>query len=791
MDSQPVVAEPTEIGPKPVKPRKRNNLDSEPNQRLLARVREWFGQEWNRQAANRFQMALDEDYYDGMQWADDDAQELLARGQAPLVYNEIKPTIDWLLGTERQQRIDYRVLSREAEYQQEAEVKTSLMKYLSDTNREPRARSRAFKDAVVAGLGWLEVGLRGDPTEEPVFYRYQDWRRILYDSNSNEPDLGDARYVFRWKWLDQDVAEAYFPERAELIRQAVVGRDDNAVDDDEDSFYMGQRVRNPDEDYQSTVGRFVPYDPLAFAHGRRARVRVIECWYRDPAKVQVFRGGPMDGERFDAKNPEHAQYAREGFSLFDNIKMVVKCAIFVDTGLLFAGDSPFDHGRLPLVPVWCFRRKRDNAPYGVVRSIRDPQDDLNKRASKALWLLSANRVTMDEGAVDDIEELRDEVSRPDSVIVKRQGKELRVERDIQLAQQHVDLMERNVEHIRNSSGVTSENLGRQTNAASGKAIIARQEQGSVTAMPIFDSLRESIQIAGELELSLIEQFYDEAKVIRIVGQRGAKYVTINDVDPATGEPMNSITARHASFIVDEQDYRSSVRIAMFESLFNIISNLATTAPMVAMQTLDLLVELADIPNRDEIVKRIRELNGQRDPDEEIPPEEEAAMEQAKAEEQQRQQQMMALSQELMLAKLKAEVADILAKGEKSSAGAILTRVQAMYSSLQAAQVAAGAPGSAPAADQIMAGAGFVDPRQAAQQEAMAQQQAAAEEQGAMMALEEAAAAEEAGVDLSSVLASSTEGMPPPPAGGSPSNAPSAPGVGMMRGIKTPDNDGVR
>src|SRR3546814_4464601 len=58
----------------------------------------------SRQAANRFQMALDEDYYDSLQIAVDDAQEMLRRGQAPVVWNEVKPPIDWLLGTERRVR---------------------------------------------------------------------------------------------------------------------------------------------------------------------------------------------------------------------------------------------------------------------------------------------------------------------------------------------------------------------------------------------------------------------------------------------------------------------------------------------------------------------------------------------------------------------------------------------------------------------------------------------------------------------------------------------------------------
>ncbi|MBW7057575.1 hypothetical protein KY389_12865 [Paracoccus bogoriensis] len=41
----------------------------------------------------------------------------------------------------------------------------------------------------------------------------------------------------------------------------------------------------------------------------------------------------------------------------------------------------------------------------------------------------------------------------------------------------------------------------------------------------------------------------------------------------------------------------------------------TTAPQIVIQTLDLTVEALDVPKRDEIVKRIRQITGAADPDE--------------------------------------------------------------------------------------------------------------------------------------------------------------------------------
>ena len=666
-----------EAAPEPMAKAK-HALDKPKARKILTKLREWWDQEWDRQAHNRYQMAMDEDYYDGLQWSEEDALVLMERGQAPCVYNEIKPAIDWMLGTERRTRIDYKVLPRRKEGSKDAEVKTQVMKYLSDVNHTPMHRSKAFEQSIKAGLGWLEVGVKGDDTE-PIYSRAQSWRQMLYDSNSTELDLSDARYLFRWRYVDLDIAEAYFPERKAVLRRSVIDGSDTGRDDDEDIWYMGARVTEPGRDF-SSPGKYRPYDGAAFSLTKRERVKLIEAWYREPRRVQV-NGGEGDS------------------SVHDRAELEVRVAIYCDAGLLWEGQSPYTHNRFPFVPIWAYRRSRDNAPYGAVRQTRDPQDGVNKRASKAIWILSTNQIEMEEGAVDDIDELREEASRPDAVIVRKRGKEMTIHRDNALADQHIKLMENDRMMIRLSSGVTDENLGRQTNAHSGKAIIARQEQGSVVTTELFDNLRYAIQMAGEIELSLVEQYYTDERVIRLVGDRGqASFVEINTQDPQTGETLNDITAMKADFVVSQQDYRDSLRIAMFESLFDITGRLAQMAPEIAFKLLDLVVEMADIPNRDEIVSRIRGLNGMRDPESEPTPEEQAQMQQ--------QAQMEAIQQEMAMAGAQAQLAEQQGKAEKVAADAVAAKLGAMKTAIDSAQLIAASPGAAPMADDLMAGAGY-------------------------------------------------------------------------------------
>jgi len=682
-----------------------NPLDNQANQKRLSQIREWYDQEMRLQSANRYQMALDEDYYDSMQWSVEDAQVLMDRGQAPLVFNEIKPTIDWIIGTERRTRIDHKVLARRKDEgsRKDAEIKTMLLKYLSDVNKTPFSRSFAFESAVKAGVGWIESGVRGDPTEELVYTRNEDWRNVIYDSNANEMDISDARYIFRNRWLDLDIAVAYFPERADEIRSSVNSNQNEQ--DDEENYYLGARVTQAGFDYQpiSNNGKYRPYDGSARGLNARERVKMTECWYKVPVLRKKFSGGDFNNQVFDSSNPEHVDALRNQFSLYDKLEMQVRCAIFCDGGLVADSESPYNHNRFPLVPVWCYRRRRDKAPYGVIRGLRDPQDDLNKRQSKALWILSANGIIADDDAVEDWDELREEAARPDFLIIKKKGSDLIFDRNIQMAEEQLKLMDRNVQHIRNVSGITAENLGRQTNANSGVAITARQEQGSVSTTQIFDNLRLSVQLVGEIELSNVEQFYTDQKVVRITGDKGQpKFEEINTPDE-NGNIINDITQFQTDFVVSEQDYRSSLRQAMFESLFDIVGRLAQMNPQVALNLLDLVIEMADLPNKQQLVDRIRSLNGQTDPDAEQTPEAAAAKQAA--------QQAQDMQQQIGIETMRNQLAKLVAETDKLDAQALTERIKAMYAALQAGQVVAMSPNAAPVADKIMEGAGFKPTKQ--------------------------------------------------------------------------------
>lgn len=679
---------------------------------LHRRMLGYYVHELDRQYGNRLERAQDDDFYDNIQWSPEDERELEDRGQKALVYNVISASVDWITNTEKRTAKDFKVLPRRKEGSKPAQRKTELLKYFSDVNHTAHNSSRAFEDAVRSGLGWVEDGVQEDTEGEPIYSRYVNWREMLHDSRSTQFDMEDARYLFRSKWVDLDIACSVFPKRTGLLESSAL-ESDNFLGLDSFGDEVMDHAELADHGFStSTSDMLLRY--------QRHRIRMIEGWLRIPVAIQRMKGGTFHGEVFDAWSDGHRWSLAEerGAQLVSKVQLRMHVAIFTPTGMLWFSESPYRHNKFPYTPVWGKRRARDGQAYGVIRGLKGMQEDINKRASKALYIMSTNKVIMDDNALPpdtDIDEFRAEVARPDAIIVKTRGTELKLDADNELSQYQLEYMGREIQMIQQASGVTDELLGRKTNAVSGRAIERRQDQGSLATAGYFVNYRLAKQLQGEKQLSLVEQFVTEEKAFRITNSRGnPEYVTVND-----GDPDNDIVRTKADFIIDEADWHATLRQAAVDELTTMIGNMGN--PQLQALVLDLVVENMDIPNKDEIVKRIRAATGMKDPDAdpaEITPEEQQ-QEQAK----QAQAAMQQRAQTAEIAKVEATAAKLMADAEKILASVAELRAKTTSTNVDAAgkamEVAAASlalpPAAVHVADAVLEEAGFVSPQAAQQQ----------------------------------------------------------------------------
>jgi len=676
-------------------------LDSSESVNKLRRLLGYVQFERDFQSENRLLMARDEAYYDHDQLTEEEKAVLEARGQPDAAINIIKPLVDWMIGTERRMRFDQTVLPRGKEDSAAAEQKSKLLKYLSDANRSPFERSTTASECFKAGLGWTEVGIRPDFDDgERLLNRTVSWRNMYHDSMSRRNDLEDARYVIRMRHVDLDIAEKYFKDRADVLNRAANHVGDRRFQFDEDDiWYMGERIngRPLASGYRSSLGG------IRTGWLERKQVKLYEVWYREVQMCDVITKGPFAGAvLMQTDGPLLYLQQEQGWPVERRLKMRMRVAIMTDFDLLLDQDSPYRHNRFPFVPMWCYRKASTGLPYGVVRGLIGEQDIFTKMNAKAVHALSTKRVVHEAGALtpETAQNLATEIARPDAIIELAAGgmAKFRVETDHEVASQALRIAQIHETMSRNTSGVTQENLGRGPTNQSGKALLVKSEQGGMVTAEPFDNHLLASQLAGELELSNIEQFYTERKVVRLVGDRdNADFITVNDPEANdAGEVSDPITASKADYIIAERDARASMRQAMFESFGEVLGQIAPNAPDVVRNLLDILVDMSDMPNREEAVKRIRQVTGQRDPGEKISPEEQQAMEKQQAK---REQQ-----EELALQTAQAALRKLVAEADGMDARALKDRLMAMFTALEGGAVLNSAPQVGQTAAQLAAAA---------------------------------------------------------------------------------------
>lgn len=697
-------------------------LDSEEWQNRLQELMRFRRQSRAAHSENRREMAVDEDYYDNIQYTEDQIAILEGRDQSPRTWNIVKNICNWIIGTERKMRVDYRVLPRKKEHSESAKAKTKAMKFVSDDSRAEYCLSAAFTDSIKAGVGWIEEAIRDDESKEPLYVRAEDWRNVWFDHLGRSTDCSDWRYIIREKWLDLDVAQAMFSDRKEELEQIAQGVNSLYPYNPEDTILNDPATEfDMENDFDALTGG--AYD------GYRLRVKIVEMWYRFPAKSKILRVsadipipyGSVDGVMYREKDPVHEYLVRNKYATTtDSMRMQIRCAMWCGATYLQDEPSPFNHDRFPLVPIFCYRRKRDGMPYGIIRDIRSPQDAINAHKSRIEFLLAADKVILEKGAVDKPSEFYDEYTRPDCVAIVNTGtigkNKIKIVEGHTQIQGHVEEVQDSQRFVQSISGVQDPLRGQTKQELSGKAIGLLQNQGMTTSGIPFDNYYEAFQLAGEIRLSNIEQFYDTEKTLRITGsQNKEEFVEINKFDPETGRVLNSITESKADFVVSKQDYRETVRQAMMISFGETMTALAQTggkAGEVVFALLDIWVDMMDdLPMKDEAVARIRKLNGQEGPDEEITPEERQVREQRKqvmqaeaAKAQAFQEELMQLEKRIKEAEAASKEADAQGKQTKAlfnSIEASVKRIEGFTKAMEAAGMVSLAPELVAGADALI------------------------------------------------------------------------------------------
>lgn len=559
----------------------------------------WFIEAEDASRDAREKAERDRDYYDNKQLTAEEVQALQKRGQPPIVINRIKRKIDYLTGLEKQQRTDPKAYPRTPQHEEAAEVATDALRYVAENAHLDSTRAQVWKNSLIEGIGAAQVTVEQQYSgETEISVELVPFDRFFADPHSMLPDYSDAKYLGAVVWQDaDDVIAQYGDEHAQELTALMDRQEAGSTYDDKPKHRL-------------------------WADKTRKRVRVVQMWYDTP----------------------------QGWHFCE----------FVDTHKLSGGVSPYqdEHGRPehPFVSLSAYV-DRDNNRYGVVREMIDPQDEINKRRSKALHLLTMRQVQAEKGAVDDVSEAKRQLSRPDGYVETNPGLMFNVLDTMDLAAGQTSLLQEAKGEI-DLMGPNPALSGKDEGSKSGRAIQAQQQGGMIELGDLLDNLRQWDRRVYRMIWRRIKQFWTEQRWIRVTDDEGAAQfmgVNVPLADPwgNVQAVQNEVAQMDVDIIIEDAPDTVTLQGETFEQFMQVLPILAQAPRELAVMA----VEMA--PNMRNKQKILDALQGGDDP-------------QAQAQAQQQQ----AMQAEMQMASVQADIENTQADTAKKRADALKSVAQA-------------------------------------------------------------------------------------------------------------------
>lgn len=478
-----------------------------------------------RQASQR-----DRDYYDGIQLTAEQKAELSKRGQPEVVTNLIRVKVNYLIGLEKQQRTLPRGLPRTPLHENDAHAVSDALKYVADDQDYHSKRSGVWRNMLIEGAGAIAVRVEQKaskpdamlsmmgttamtplPTEWDVKLVRYAWDRFFADPHSCQLDYSDANYLGGVLWMDEVDAIAMYGDTPEV----------------RDILSATMQSVSLSDTYDDTPKWSI------WADRKRRRVRIVQIWVK------------RDDEWFFAE--------------------------FTKGGILKSGPSPYtdENGKTEceLIAQSAYV-DRDNNRYGEVRAYISPQDEINKRGSKALHILNTSQVIAEEGAVQDEDKARIQAARPDGFIKLNPGgmEKFKFNTRTDMANGQFQLLQEAKANL-SVMGPNASQQGDQGKEASGRAILASQQGGMIETGDMLDNLRHFDKRVFRAIWSRIRQFWTAPKWIRVTDdERNVRFAPLNGAVGNDGQIGPRLGDLDVDIIIDDAPDGVAPAIEQFQAL---------------------------------------------------------------------------------------------------------------------------------------------------------------------------------------------------------------------------------
>ena len=465
-----------------------------------------------------------------------------------------------------------------------AELRQGIIRNIESVSNAERAYDGTFELITAAGMGAFRVTTEysdDDGWEQDIRVRSirDPLSSVWPDPDAKEPDLRDMKYCFVEETISRDEFEARYP-------------DAEAVDFESARNYgMAEWFR---ED----------------------TVRIAEYYRMVPVtKTLLLLSDGSTVAKDDVTPDMVAQWDQAGVTLVREREC--KCHKVVMS--IVSGkeeiDGPHDmvFSRIPIVIAYANRHFIDGkwTWAGMVRFSRDPQRLLDYNLTTAQEVLAKlPRATpivtpkMLEG--DGVKAMWDSANVTDLAYLPITpdpqmpgGPQYLTPPPVHAA--FANMAQIATDMLKASDGIFDASVGARSNETSGRAIMARQQEGDTATFDYQDALSFAIQSAGEIILSALPKVYDTPRVMRVLGKDGEERIENINQEQPDGSKLNDLSAGKYDVTVTTGPGYDTQRMEFVDML----TQLGTSNPAIAAGVPDLIVGSMDFPKAEEAAERLK------------------------------------------------------------------------------------------------------------------------------------------------------------------------------------------
>lgn len=643
----------------------------------------------------RFMQAWDEDrkryvedlkFAAGEQWDEKDKKAREDEGRPCLVVDKLNQYARQVVNDSRQNRpgIKVRPVDSGADVET-AEIFQGLTRHIEDRSNADTAYDTALECAVKGGFGFFRI-LREYATEasfdqELCIKRIRNPLTVLFDPDCQEADGSDARRVYLYEDIPEDVYEATYPD-AEKV--------DWSADDIKNSDWFAEK-----------------------------KIRVAECYWIEKEQKTLHLladGTTATDEELEAAKADGVADIPEIVQSREVPVNVVKWGKF--NGKEYLDEPRTEPGKwIPVVPVWGNETDIEGKVIrtGMIHPAKDGQKLYNySRTASAERLSKPGVYVAADGQIEGYESDWDGTNR--NVAVKRyspldiSGTMVPPPRfdatDIPSAL--VQDMQISEHDIQGALGMYNASLGEKSNEKSGKAIVARQREGDMANFHFHDNLARAIRHGGRIIINQAPKVYDSARTIRVLGQDGtAEMVQINpDLPMASakmgGKPIYNLGVGEYDVSVSVGPSYTTQRQEAADAMGQMFQGNPNLMPLIG----DLFFRSQDWPMADDIADRMKlmlppEIRQAEEAEEGQDPKMQAMMQQVQQAMQQKDEVMQQAAQKIqelaqeneqLKADQQAKQAEVVIKGQELQLKERDTQIKAYDAETKRMQVMASAQG---------------------------------------------------------------------------------------------------